>query len=206
MQLVAVATADLRHPGSGSRGEFRDPLEDLDMAGAVHRLQRHELGLCPTRSACRRRCRGSRPGPRTYSRGTFAPVAGLHPEGRIEQLRVFTRRKPSASSWRRMGPRGPATAGSRSDARRSSPAPPAADGTGPSRAKLQVVALRRLLELVQIGGRLPLGAEGDTMDPLQHRPAESPRANKAPVIDISLKSVGGHPPGVGEMRRGRRSR
>ena len=66
-------------------------------------------------------------------------------------------------------------------------------------AEPPVVALLRLLELVQVGVEVGPGAEGDAVDPLQHRPARV----AAPVgagDRHQLEGVGRHLPGIGEMR------
>ncbi len=86
VRLVAVAAAELGHPERQVAVGLRALLEDLDVAGAVHRLQRHEVGL----AGQDRRVlvgAGDLVGDDEHVLAELAPVAGLHPERAVEELR-----------------------------------------------------------------------------------------------------------------------
>ena len=87
VRLVAVAAAELRHPERQVAVGLRPLFEDLDVAGAVHRLQRHELGLAREH----RRVLVGRPGISSGTTNMFSRNLPQCPDctqrARVEELR-----------------------------------------------------------------------------------------------------------------------
>ncbi len=133
VRLVAVAAAELGEPQRQVAIGVDALLEDQDVRRAVHRLQRHQVAGAANTGLRPDRCRASRRGRRTYSRGYLPQWPDCLPLARVHQLR---RLDLDDSRPRRAGGAYRLRAAARScspwGARRPSRAPRSGGGTGPS--------------------------------------------------------------------------
>ena len=181
--LVAVAGAELGHPQGQVAVAVQALVEDLHVAGAVHRLQRQRLVLGLERE---------------HVLAELLPVAGHFPQAAIEQLRA-----PDLDVARRLEPApeigldhaidGPALGMPEDRARRLLLEVEQIELL----AEPAMIAPLRFLEPVQVGVELLAARERGAVDPLEHGVA----AVAPPVGAGQLGQLeGADPAGRGPMR------